>query len=181
MDGRVTSEKKLVGTLSGKGSMMGGMGTVFARDGKSAYEVAVKNGFEGTEQEWLKSLKGERGDKGEQGIQGLRGEKGDKGDKGERGEQGVQGKQGQQGVQGIQGVKGDTGAKGDKGDKGDTGSKGDKGDTGNSGVYLGSGDMPADCNVQIDPNGDPLTMDAIVADVIASLPVYDGEHSVEVV
>jgi hypothetical protein len=32
--------------------------------------------------------------------------------------------------------------------------KGDKGDTGNSGVYLGSGEMPADCNVQIDPNGD---------------------------
>ena len=27
-------------------------------DGKSAYEVAVQNGFEGTEDEWLKSLKG---------------------------------------------------------------------------------------------------------------------------
>ena len=26
--------------------------------GYSAYEVAVKNGFEGTEQEWLESLKG---------------------------------------------------------------------------------------------------------------------------
>ena len=26
------------------------------RDGKSAYEVAVDNGFEGTEQEWLDSL-----------------------------------------------------------------------------------------------------------------------------
>lgn len=31
-------------------------------DGKSAYDLAVKNGFEGTEQEWLESLKGERGD-----------------------------------------------------------------------------------------------------------------------
>lgn len=31
--------------------------------------------------------------------------------------------------------------------------KGDKGDTGSSGVYIGSGDMPADCNVQIDPKG----------------------------
>src|SRR5690554_5557813 len=31
-------------------------------DGKSAYEVAVENGFEGTEQEWLDSLKGPKGD-----------------------------------------------------------------------------------------------------------------------
>lgn len=27
--------------------------------GKSAYEIAVENGFEGTEMEWLESLKGE--------------------------------------------------------------------------------------------------------------------------
>lgn len=38
--------------------------------GESAYEVAVRNGFVGTEQEWLKSLKGDKGDKGEQGPQG---------------------------------------------------------------------------------------------------------------
>lgn len=30
-------------------------------DGKSAYEIAVRNGFEGTEQEWLESLKGSDG------------------------------------------------------------------------------------------------------------------------
>lgn len=30
--------------------------------GKSAYEVAVENGFKGTEQEWLESLKGETPD-----------------------------------------------------------------------------------------------------------------------
>lgn len=35
--------------------------------GKSAYEVAVANGFEGTEDEWLASLKGEKGDKGDKG------------------------------------------------------------------------------------------------------------------
>lgn len=29
----------------------------------SAYGIAVKNGFEGTEAEWLASLKGEKGDK----------------------------------------------------------------------------------------------------------------------
>lgn len=30
--------------------------------GESAYDIAVKNGFEGSEQEWLESLKGEKGD-----------------------------------------------------------------------------------------------------------------------
>ncbi len=35
--------------------------------GLSAYEVAVKNGYEGTEQEWLASLKGLKGDKGDKG------------------------------------------------------------------------------------------------------------------
>jgi hypothetical protein len=29
--------------------------------GKSAYDIAVDNGFEGTEQEWLASLKGPQG------------------------------------------------------------------------------------------------------------------------
>lgn len=52
---------------------------------------------------------------------------------------------------------------------------GPQGDRGNSGVYLGSGDMPEDCNVQIDPNGDPLTVEEIIAGVVASLPVYNGE------
>jgi hypothetical protein len=41
-----------------------------------AYAIAVLNGFEGTQEEWLASLKGEKGDRG------------DKGDKGERGEDG---------------------------------------------------------------------------------------------
>lgn len=35
--------------------------------GKSAYEVAVANGFDGTEEEWLESIKGKKGDKGETG------------------------------------------------------------------------------------------------------------------
>lgn len=33
-------------------------------DGKSAYQIAVDNGFEGTEAEWLESLKGPAGDSG---------------------------------------------------------------------------------------------------------------------
>lgn len=38
--------------------------------GYSAYEVAVINGFKGTEEEWLASLKGERGEQGKQGEPG---------------------------------------------------------------------------------------------------------------
>lgn len=39
-----------------------------AQNGKSAYEIAVENGFEGTETEWLASLKGAKGDKGDKYI-----------------------------------------------------------------------------------------------------------------
>ena len=45
--------------------------------GASAYEIAVQNGFTGTEAEWLASLKGEQG---EDGIKGNTGEKGNPGD-----------------------------------------------------------------------------------------------------
>lgn len=31
------------------------------KDGKSAYQIALKNGFVGTEEQWLESLKGEPG------------------------------------------------------------------------------------------------------------------------
>lgn len=61
--------------------------------GKSAFEIAVSEGFTGTQEEWLGSLKGEKGDKGDDGIQG---------------EQGLQGIQGIQGIQGEQGEKGDS-------------------------------------------------------------------------
>ena len=39
-------------------------------DGKSAYEVAVANGFSGTESEWLLSLKGTDGVDGKDGVNG---------------------------------------------------------------------------------------------------------------
>ena len=42
----------------------GGTGTA----GKSAYEIAVDNGFVGTETEWLESLKGSDGNKGDDGT-----------------------------------------------------------------------------------------------------------------
>lgn len=39
-------------------------GTQIAKYGKSAYDLAVKEGFEGSEEEWVISLKGETGDSG---------------------------------------------------------------------------------------------------------------------
>ena len=58
------------------------------QDGKSAYEIAVDNGFVGTESEWLESLKGESGASGLTGSNGLNGEDGKDGEAGKDGENG---------------------------------------------------------------------------------------------
>lgn len=48
--------KKYVKTsLAGAGALQG-------NDGKSAYEIAVENGYSGSEQEWISSLTGKTGD-----------------------------------------------------------------------------------------------------------------------
>lgn len=44
--------------------------------GKSAYEIAVDNGFSGTVEEWLASLKGEKGNTGAKGATGAAGKDG---------------------------------------------------------------------------------------------------------
>lgn len=48
-------------------------------DGLSAYEIAVENGFVGSETEWLASLQGAPGPVGPEGPQGLKGDTGSKG------------------------------------------------------------------------------------------------------
>ncbi len=48
-------------------------------DGDSAYEVAVANGFTGSETEWLASLKGDKGDTGADGATGANGQDGTNG------------------------------------------------------------------------------------------------------
>ena len=115
----------------------------------SAYAVAVKHGYEGTEAEWLESLTGPRGEQGAaftyedftaeqlaaltgpQGEQGATGPQGEQGPQGEKGDKGDTGETGPQGIQGIQGEKGD---KGDTGETGETGAAGAKGDTGAAGA-----------------------------------------------
>ncbi len=54
-------------------------------DGLSAYQVAVQEGFAGTQTEWIASLKGRDGDPGRQGDPGKDGEPGQKGDPGKNG------------------------------------------------------------------------------------------------
>lgn len=88
---------EIKGTIATEGSIKGTLNAVSGFDGKSAYELAVKNGFKGTEAEWLESLHGK------------------------------------------------------------------------SGVYLGSGEMPSDCNVQIDLDGDVLTIEQIIKQVISQV------------
>lgn len=46
-------------------------------EGKSAYDIAVEHGFQGTEEVWLKFLKGEKGEQGETGLQGEKGDPGE--------------------------------------------------------------------------------------------------------
>ena len=57
-------------------------------DGKSAYQIAVEQGYQGSESDWLSSLKGDKGDPGDRGLQGIPGEKGEKGDAGVAGKDG---------------------------------------------------------------------------------------------
>ena len=79
-------------------------------DGKSAYEIAVDNGFSGTEAEWLLSLKGQKGETGATGPQGPQGETGATGATGATGPQGPRGPQGPQGETGATGATGAAGA-----------------------------------------------------------------------
>lgn len=87
-------------------------GCTDGKNGKSAYEIAVENGFKGTESEWLESLKQKPRieiidgywyvDGVSTGIKAT-------GDTGATGPQGPQGTTGQQGPQGVQGPQGTAG------------------------------------------------------------------------
>ena len=66
-------------------------------DGKSAYDLWLEAGNEGSTEDFLASLKGERGEQGPQGEKGEQGERGLQGEKGEQGERGLQGEKGEQG------------------------------------------------------------------------------------
>ncbi len=130
----------------------------------TAYGIAVKHGFVGTEAEWLATLKGEKGDPavnlgsydsydtfisehptGEDGDVYIVGtqfyawENGawkDKGSwQGPKGDKGDQGEKGDAGPRGPAGQTGEPGPKGDTGEPGPQGEKGQKGDKGDPFTY----------------------------------------------
>ena len=61
------------------------------KDGRSAYEIAIENGFVGTAAEWLESLKGRDGLPGKDGADGLPGKDGTNGKDGKDGRDGKDG------------------------------------------------------------------------------------------
>ena len=91
-------------------------------DGKSAYQIAVEQGYQGSESDWLSSLKGDKGEKGNTGA------------KGNPGQDGAEGKSAyaiavEHGYENSE----DEWLLSLKGEKGDTGERGEKGDTGADG------------------------------------------------
>ena len=109
--------------VNGKDGLDGKTG----EDGLSAYQLAIHNGFTGTEKEWLESLKGPKGE------DGVPGEDGRDGINGIDGETPYIGENGNWFIGSEDTGKPSRGEKGEKGDKGDAGSAG--GDSGNSGIY----------------------------------------------
>lgn len=129
-----TGEKGATGNTGPKGDT--GAQGIKGFDGLSAYEIAIKNGYVGTESEWIESVKGVKGDKGDKGDQGevgpigpqgLTGLTGPVGPRGATGPVGPIGPEGPQGIQGVKGEKGDTGSIGLTGPQGSPGPKGDMG------------------------------------------------------
>lgn len=68
------------------------------KDGRSAYEIAIENGFVGTAAEWLESLKGMNGVDGKDGKDGADGLPGKDGINGKDGLPGKDGRDGKDGV-----------------------------------------------------------------------------------
>ena len=71
------------------------------KDGSSAYEIAIENGFVGTVAEWLESLKGRDGIDGKDGLPGKDGKDGADGLPGKDGTNGKDGKDGRDGKDGV--------------------------------------------------------------------------------
>ena len=94
-------------------------------DGKSAYQIAVEQGYQGSESDWLSSLKGDKGEKSNTGAKGNPGQDGADGKSAyaiavEHGYEDSEEKW----LLSLKGEKGDTGERGEKGDAGVDGKDG---------------------------------------------------------
>ena len=96
----------------------------------SAYGIAQKHGFIGTEAEWLASLHGADGQNGRDGADGKNGADGKDGKDGAQGPQGEVGPRGEQGARGPQGERGERGEPGLQGPAGRDGMDGKDGKDG---------------------------------------------------
>ena len=115
-------------------------------DGKSAYQIAVEQGYQGSESDWLSSLKGDKGDKGEKGNTGAKGNPGQDGADGKSAyaiavEHGYEDSE-EKWLLSLKGEKGDTGERGEKGDTGLQGERGERGEKGDAGVAGKDGFSP---------------------------------------
>ena len=112
-------------------------------DGKSAYQIAVEQGYQGSESDWLSSLKGDKGEKGNTGAKGNPGQDGADGKSAyaiavEHGYEDSEDKW----LLSLKGEKGDAGERGEKGDTGLQGVPGEKGEKGDAGVAGKDGFSP---------------------------------------
>lgn len=112
-------------------------------DGKSAYQIAVEQGYQGSESDWLSSLKGDKGEKGNTGAKGNPGQDGADGKSAyaiavEHGYEDSEDKW----LLSLKGEKGDAGERGEKGDTGLQGERGEKGEKGDAGVAGKDGFSP---------------------------------------
>lgn len=163
----------------------------------SAYAIAVKHGYKGSEEQWLESLVGPQGEKGTPftysdftpaQLAALTGPQGAKGDTGPQGPQGVKGDTGEKGATGATGPKGPAGPKGADGSNGVTPTIGSNGNW-----YLGTTDTgkpSRGATGSQGPQGNTgpqgpkpvkgtdywtaADQTKIVSDVLAALPVWNG-------
>ena len=165
-------------------------------DGKSAYELAVENGFVGSEADWLASLVGATGQDGQDGQDGAAGitpqvrinaetnlwelsyDNGATwvslgipatGADGEKGETGATGEPGAVGEKGEKGEKGETGEKGEKGDPGAAGEPGAVGETGATGVGVSNAYVGEDLHLWLEMS-DGTVIDAGYVGVTVEAP-----------
>lgn len=83
-----------------------GMDGIDGLDGHSAFEIAQRGGYLGSESEWIASLKGKDGRDGKDGVSGLDGKDGQDGQNGQTGSAGLDGNDGSQGDIGPTGKNG---------------------------------------------------------------------------
>ena len=131
---KITTQQAEAISLRNEGEMIKGP------QGDSAYQVALNNGFKGTEEAWLATLVGAQGPQGPVGPQGT---------------PGVKGVDGKDGRQGVDGKPGKDGAPGPQGPQGEVGPQGPAGEPGKSGVYVGNEAPTDDSNVWITLDEEP--------------------------